>query len=677
MLRIIQNLREPQKLWRILILLGLSLLVVIVFAQKIDFSAIDLGRHLENGRLVFSQPDLLFKNFYSYTEPDQRFVNHHWLGGVIFYVVYLVGGFNLLSIFNILLALAVFLSFFKLAYKRAGFYLPAIISLPAILLFSERVEIRPEIFSYLFLALTWLIWESERFSSKKKILILLPLFILWANIHIYFFLGLALIGFKLAEKFLWQAFDGSVNSLGFKLKNAFFKIKKDLLNLSLLSAACFLTPNTWRGFFYPFNILKNYGYQIAENKSVFYLQNLILNYNFSIFKLLLVVLLVSLIATWFFYKKPRWFDLFFGIFISVLALFASRNLALFGLVALVLISSALKRPVALLWSRLIPNKYEISEKVKKYLPILPGLLILGVMLFLISDYQERNNFLKGSFGIGLNTGQADSFEFFRASGLSGPIFNNYDDGSALIFGLDNQEKVFVDNRPEAYSVNFFTNIYLPMQNEATVWQDILTQYNFKTVYFSHTDQTPWGKTFLKRILADSDWQLVYFDRQYVILARKSVTDAAILDKYALNEWGFRGRLRELAGASNVRERFYLAALAQSYGMPDLAEEIYRQILLANSKNQRAIFSLAYLYSASSDRNMLFKAIDYFQRGLKIENKTPSAYSDLAMVYWNLGDYFQAEVNWRKALKINRRDADALYYLPQVEDLKKRGLLPRS
>jgi tetratricopeptide (TPR) repeat protein len=676
MLRIFQNLQEPKKLWRILILLGLSLLVVIIFAQKIEFSAVDLGRHLENGRLVFQHKDLLFKNFYSYTEPDQSFINHHWLAGVIFYAVYLVGGFNLLSVFNILLALAVFLCFFKLAYKRAGFYLPVILSVPVILLFSERVEIRPEIFSYLFLAITWLIWESERFSTKRKMLILVPLFIIWANIHIYFFLGLALLGFKLAEKFLWQTFDGSDNSLKIKAKTAFFKIKKDFLNLLLLVAVCFLTPNTWRGFFYPFNILKNYGYEIAENKSIFYLQNLMLNYNFNIFKLLLVVLGLSLIATWFFYKKPRWFEIFLGIFMAALALFASRNLALFGLVSLVLISYSLKKPLVLLWSRIIPSHYEFPEKLKKYSLLLPGLLILGVMFFLINDYDGHNNFLKGDFGLGLSAGQEDSFQFFKNSGLTGPMFNNYDDGSALIFGLDNKEQVFVDNRPEAYSPKFFTGTYLPMQNDATQWQNVLAQYNFKTVYFSYTDQTPWGQTFLKRILADSDWQLVYFDRQYVILARKSVTDPVILNKYTIDDWAFRNRLRDLTKTSSVREQFYLASLAQSYGMSDLAEEIYRQILLSNSKNQKAIFSFAYLYSASSDRNTLLKAVDYFQRGLKIENKTPSVYSGLAMVYWNLGDYVQAEANWHQALKINRHDTDALYYLAQVEDLKKRGLLPR-
>ncbi|HZJ41208.1 MAG TPA: hypothetical protein VFD16_03015 [Candidatus Saccharimonadales bacterium] len=676
MLRIFQNLREPKKFWRIFILLGLSLLVIIIFAQKIEFSAVDLGRHLENGRLVFQNKDVLFKNFYSYTEPDQTFINHHWLAGVIFYAVYLLGGFNLLSLFNILLALAVFWAFFRLAYKRAGFYLPALLSLPAILLFSERVEIRPEIFSYLFLALTWLIWENEKLSVKRKMFILIPLFILWANVHIYFFFGLALLAFKLAEKFLGQVFDGGQDSLKIRATNAFFRIKKDLFNLLLLTSVCLITPNHWRGFFYPFNILKNYGYQIAENKSIFYLQNLMLNYNFNIFKLLLLVLALALIANWFFYKKPRWFDLFFGIFISVLALFASRNLAFFGLISLVLISSSLKRPAEFLGTKLIPYRQGISEKIKKYFPILPLALIMSLVVFLSLDYHGRNNFLKGGFGLGLAAGEEDSFQFFHDSGLVGPIFNNYDGGSALIFGLKEQEQVFVDNRPEAYNPQFFSDVYLPMQNDNAQWEKVLAQYNFKVVYFAYTDQTPWGTVFLSRILKDADWSLVYFDRYYVILVRKSEAQADFLSKYTLDDWAFRTRLRQLSQVANVKSQFYLAYLAQSYGMSDLAEEIYHQVLLNNPQNQKAIFSFAHLYSNSSDRNTLLKAIDYFYRGLKIENKTPGTYSDLALVYWRLEDYQQAEANWQQALKINHHDVDALYYLAQVEDLKKRGLLPR-
>jgi tetratricopeptide (TPR) repeat protein len=331
-----------------------------------------------------------------------------------------------------------------------------------------------------------------------------------------------------------------------------------------------------------------------------------------------------------------------------------------------------------LWSGIAANYQGASEKIKKYFPILPGVLIICLVIFLSLDYQGRNNFLKGNFGLGLADGEADSFQFFKDSGLSGPIFNNYDAGSALIFGLKDKDggKVFVDNRPEAYDAQFFSDVYLPMQNDNEQWKKILEQYKFKAVYFAYTDQTPWGKTFLTRILADTDWSLIYFDRHYVILVRKSEVSTEIVNKYNLDSWSFRTRLRQLSQASSVKDKLHLASLAQSYGMPDLAEEIYHQILLNDARNQKAIFSLAYLYSSATDRNLLFKALEYFYRGLKLENRTPGAYSDIAMVYWNLGEYKQAEANWHQALKINHRDANALYYLAQVEDLKKRGRLPR-
>ena len=87
MWKTIKNLRESHGLLQAAILFGLLILVGIIFAQKIELSSVDLGRHLENGRLVFENTDVLFKNFYSYTEPEAEFINHHWLGGVIFYFV--------------------------------------------------------------------------------------------------------------------------------------------------------------------------------------------------------------------------------------------------------------------------------------------------------------------------------------------------------------------------------------------------------------------------------------------------------------------------------------------------------------------------------------------------------------------------------------------------------------
>ena len=57
--------------------------------------------HLKNGELLLSSTApggtvwaLLHTNFYSYSQPDLEFVNHHWLAGVIFFLVWKAGGFS-------------------------------------------------------------------------------------------------------------------------------------------------------------------------------------------------------------------------------------------------------------------------------------------------------------------------------------------------------------------------------------------------------------------------------------------------------------------------------------------------------------------------------------------------------------------------------------------------------
>ena len=321
-----------KSLFKILIFLGLLALIFTIFSQRIELTSVDLGRHLANGRELFSHPDLLFKNTYSYTEPNSRFINHHWLAGLIYYKLYLIGGFKILSLFNILTIILAFSLVFSMAKRRAGFYLSAVLSLPFIFLLSERVEVRPEIFSYLFIFLVWFILENFKHKKWHGLLYLIPLFILWVNIHIYFFIGLALVGFKAVAEFLPIFLELKTN-----LKTRFLRVwsesKQYFINLGVLILACLLNPNTISGLLYPFNIFHNYAYEIAENKSVFYLGHLMFNQNFPIFKLGLFLLVLSFTAIIFFKKKINYFDLLAGAFFSVLALIYSRNLSIFSLAA--------------------------------------------------------------------------------------------------------------------------------------------------------------------------------------------------------------------------------------------------------------------------------------------------------------------------------------------------------
>ncbi len=666
-----------KSLFKILIFLGLLALIFTIFSQRIELTSVDLGRHLANGRELFSHPDLLFKNTYSYTEPNSRFINHHWLAGLIYYKLYLIGGFKILSLFNILTIILAFSLVFSMAKRRAGFYLSAVLSLPFIFLLSERVEVRPEIFSYLFIFLVWFILENFKHKKWHGLLYLIPLFILWVNIHIYFFIGLALVGFKAVAEFLPIFLELKTN-----LKTRFLRVwsesKQYFINLGVLILACLLNPNTISGLLYPFNIFHNYAYEIAENKSVFYLGHLMFNQNFPIFKLGLFLLVLSFTAIIFFKKKINYFDLLAGAFFSVLALIYSRNLSIFSLAAFIIIAGNLKtildylqKNISFLDEEFLKNKlyYRVS-----YGAGLIFLIIIISIFYLNYDSKNNHGFIKSSLGLGVYSDTADSINFFKSQGLSGPIFNNYDIGSALIFWLYPKEQVFVDNRPEAYSDKFFTDIYKPMQLDENKWNEFSAKYNFKTIYFSHTDSTPWAQSFLRRILQDQNWALIYFDDYSVILVNKKNTDIKQWQSLVIDVWSFRKHLRELSAKADLRGKFHLASLAENANYPDLAEEIYQDILIDKPDNFQTLASLAYLYSGSSNQSKLFKSLDYFNLAISVGYKLPGIYNQMGLVNWQLGRYGQAESFWQKTLKISSHDASALYYLEQVRQLKLQGSL---
>ena len=72
-------------------------------------------------------------------------------------------------------------------------------------------------------------------------------------------------------------------------------VKKLTTLFLLLSAGCFLNPAGYKLAFYPLGIFKNYGYDIVENKSPFFLEDLMHNPTIPFFKLTLGFLIISFI----------------------------------------------------------------------------------------------------------------------------------------------------------------------------------------------------------------------------------------------------------------------------------------------------------------------------------------------------------------------------------------------
>jgi len=496
----------PQKI-SLVILLGF---IFLFFTQKINLTTADIGRHIKNGEEVFKNSQVLFTNYYSYTDPDFKLINHHWLFGVFSYILWLFGGFRLLSILYILISVCVFLTFFLIAKRFSTFNTAFFAGLIAVPLFASRVEVRPECLSYLFFGLNLyyllLYWEGS-VSFKRLFIILFFLQVVWVNVHIFFIFGIFL-----SLLFLF-------NSLLFNKK----RVKFYLILSFVLLVASLINPFTIRGFLEPFSIFKEYGYMIVENQSVIFMQGRFLDplyfyFQISFFLTLILLALISL-----FTKLRKGLLLFILLFLCfrILSWKLNRIIALYGFLLIPIMSYTLAK---------------INQELKIKYNGTSVVAVFTLFIFFISII-SGNLFspFKGRTGFGLMDRVEASADFFKESNIKGPVFNNYDIGGYLIFNLFPEEKVFVDNRPEAYSVKFFREVYIPMQEDEKVWEKVDEKYKFNAIYFYRHDITPWAQPFLIRRVNDPNWIPVFVDDYTIIFVKNSIENKALIEKYEIQK----------------------------------------------------------------------------------------------------------------------------------------------
>jgi len=505
---------DKRKILYVSILVLLMAWYGLFFVHKIDLTTSDLGRHIKNGELVLDGDfGILSKNFYSYTEPIFPVVNHHWGGGVIFSLIEKMSGFAGLAFFYLILSLAVFWLFFKVSEKESGLGITTLVSLFLIPLMAARTEIRPEIFSYFFIALFfWILWRWRKGELNAKWLFLLPVLeIIWVNTHIYFIFGPALIGLFLFERFVLPS------------QRIAEKIKKLGLILGLTGLATLINPFGLKGLLYPFGIFRDYGYRIVENQSVWFLEKLgiVQNPNLLLFEIAFAILVLSFILLWM-RKKFNLIYLILAIVFSALGWLAIRNFTIFGLIALPIISYNLKRGLNL--------RAKFKSEEYRVVGVFLGLVIL---LFTFVNHSQRLPFGGKVFGWGLLDYNNQSARFFKGLNIKGPVFNNYDIGGYLIYHLYPQEKVFTDNRPEAYSVPFFEELYVPMQQDNSFWQEKSKEYNFNVIFFNYHDATPWAQNFLAERVKDNSWAPVYVDNHAIIFLKRNLINQPIIEKYEM------------------------------------------------------------------------------------------------------------------------------------------------
>lgn len=500
----------------------------------------DLGRHLKLGEIILNTGNIPNINLFSYTNPNFPFINTHWLFEILIYLGQQTIGLQALLIIKVIIfIISVWLILRIIPKENHALLLP--IGFIFLHVLRERLELRPEIFSFLFTAGTYYVLEKY-LRGPTKLIYFLPLAqLLWINTHIYFFVGLIL-------QAIFLTYIG-YRKLRFHPKGGNIKIPVIVLTLSVIVSL--INPNGIAGFLYPFNVTKNYGYTIVENQTMFLLESInFLDPNFLFVKLSFGIIALSLLTA-FIRRKLVIKNLLIAILGVVLALANVRSFPYLVFLAL---------PATL--QNFGPIRYPTLAKIMVF--IFSVLLILESYFYLNGDYYRyRDDY--NIVGLKLMESGRGALDFVIENDLPDPIYNNFDIGSYIIYRGYPKYQVFVDGRPEGYPKEFFLETYIPTQSDYAQFKELKVKWGFKTIIFSHTDQTPWGKTFLQSVTKDHDWKLIFLDDFMMVLVTKEVADEKNLKVVDIN------KLRESDFKfTNHRSYLNLTVFALHAGSPKAA-----------------------------------------------------------------------------------------------------------
>ncbi len=169
---------------------------LMIFALAVRQSAFidpDLWWHLQTGQDIVASRAIPQTDIYSFTKAGSEWVTHEWLSEVVIYATYRISGWaGLLFVFSGFITAA-----FYLVYRRCTGkpYIAAFAILLAVAASSPLFGVRPQMITLL-LASTFiaLLTDYSNDGKSRRLYWMVPLMLLWVNLHAGFALGLGLIG---------------------------------------------------------------------------------------------------------------------------------------------------------------------------------------------------------------------------------------------------------------------------------------------------------------------------------------------------------------------------------------------------------------------------------------------------------------------------------------------------
>lgn len=343
---------------------------------------------------------------------------------------------------------------------------------------------RPHLFTHLLTVV--FVWQLRDGNTRRQFLWLVPLTVLWTNLHGAFFTGFVLIGCYLA---------GSVLSRDWRRAGMLTGL------LAACVAASLLNPNGWR--------LHAHILEFLRTPAVAQFANEFASPNFHSGGMRGFVLLLGLLGVTLLVVRPRWSptDVVLLAGWGALALQSVRNVPIFALVAAPILAEHLR---AWLAAGDFPRYRHWSADMGRMDAASGGglLVAVAVVAAVATAPWVPTEILPSRFPV-----QAVEFLRTHPRAVRGEMFNDYGWGGYLLLELP-ERKVFVDGRNDFYGgalIEEFNRGNLVQPG----WEDVFTKYRvgWTMLPVNHP---------LNQLLAlRPDWPVVYADEVAVIRGRVS------------------------------------------------------------------------------------------------------------------------------------------------------------
>ena len=485
-----------------LVCLGLVSLLGVAASQVHSF---DIFWQLQSGRYILETGSFIHRDIFSLAAEAPRF-EHCWLHDLIFYGAYRLGGYEAISLLKGALVLAIG-SLTVATARGRGASVPAIllISVPAILNTRGAWLERPQLWTFLFFCLFVLLLEKYRRQPGAALWVLVPLMVLWANLHAGSILAVPILAAYLGGEGVTRVLGRSeLSALDYRrlwwvaltLPLAMLctpygmETLKTLVMAPLLGTASGMSTQIYNMDWRPTTFAGAPGYFYAVG---------------GVFLLLL--------TGW---KRFAATDLFLLGGLAYMGFGLERHGTFFFLAA----GALLPRYVDAIAGYLPPMKTKALAVLR--LSVL-FLAIAGIVT--VARPAWRDN---GFFDTGLRRWHypVEAATFVAENHLPKNLYNTYDWGGYLMWTLFPDYQVFWDGRSD--SVEMF-DLGLTVMRGDQGWRGILDRFEVNTVVSKAcTVDTGQHYPLLDRLREDPAWALVFADQSALVFVRRSAVDSVWL-----------------------------------------------------------------------------------------------------------------------------------------------------